>query len=133
MSLFLSADFNRLVFIFFQGLFQFSGYFRDLFRGINHFRVFKGFQGLLATLFDVSSLRSLARDLASTTNNKKSSYLTDCCCCCVKGGRLVSVNLLLKRKICDKNLFYNNAERRSSKKLRKNISTDDVKTNTKQL
>ena len=36
-------------------------------------------------------------------------------------------------KICDKNLFYKNAEWRSSKKLRKIISTDDVKTNLKQL
>ena len=38
-----------------------------------------------------------------------------------------------KRKICDKNLFYNNVEWRISKKLRKIISTDGVKTNIKQL
>ena len=36
-----------------------------------------------------------------------------------------------KRKIYDKNLFYNNVEWRILKKLTKITSTDDVKTNIK--
>ena len=58
---------------------------------------FLGFQGSLATLFDGSSLISPASDLASI-NEKKSLYLTDFDCCCVKGGRWVSMNLLLKKE-----------------------------------
>ena len=59
--------------------------------------VFKGFQGLLATLFDVSSLISLARHLASI-NKKQSSYLADSGCCCVDRDRWVSANPLLKKE-----------------------------------
>ena len=42
----LNADFCRLFFIFFQGPSQFSGYFRGVFRGINHFRGFSGLSGV---------------------------------------------------------------------------------------
>ena len=42
----LKGDFCGLFKIFFQGPSQFSGYFRDLSRGINHFRVFSGFSGV---------------------------------------------------------------------------------------
>ena len=42
----LNTNFCRLFFIIFQGSSQFSGYFRDLFRGMNHFRGFSGFSGV---------------------------------------------------------------------------------------
>ena len=42
----LNANFHWLFFIFFQGTSQFQGYFRDVFRGINHFRSFSGFSGV---------------------------------------------------------------------------------------
>ena len=42
----LNADFREHFSIFFQGPSQFSGYFRDLSRGVNHFRVFPGFSGV---------------------------------------------------------------------------------------
>ena len=42
----LNADFREHFSIFFQGSSQFSGCFRDLSRGINHFRVFSGFSGV---------------------------------------------------------------------------------------
>ena len=42
----LNTNFCRLFFIIFQGSSQFSGYFRDLFRGMNHFRGFSWFSGV---------------------------------------------------------------------------------------
>ena len=42
----LNTNFCRLFFHIFQGPSQFSGYFRDFFRDMNHFRGFSGFSGV---------------------------------------------------------------------------------------
>ena len=42
----LNPNFCGLFFVFFQGPSQFSGYFRDLFRGISHFGGLSGFSGV---------------------------------------------------------------------------------------
>ena len=86
MSLFLTTNFNRLVFIFFKDYPNFqdvSGAFSGVSTTSEVVKGFQGFQESLATLFDVSSLISLARYLTSI--NKNSSYLADFDCYCVKG------------------------------------------------
>ena len=77
----LNANFRGLFYIFFHGPSQFSGYLRDLFSVINHFRGFSGFSGVSGVAghpehwhdvgFQVSNLWDALRDLEPFAQFKK--------------------------------------------------------------